>query len=183
MVQTKAVLADALKELMQTTPLEKISVTDIVSKAEMNRQTFYYHFRDKYALVIWIFCTEAEECFPAIYVTDRWDAGLKQILSHMQGNRVFYQNALSIRGKNSLCAYLFGFAHSLTMNVIKQKIGDRMPDIQQFEYIADFYGSAFVGNIVRWAESGMNSDPVQFIDQAKSLLEGGIEREIFRILP
>lgn len=183
MVATKATLANALKELMQTTPLEKISVTDIVGKAEMNRQTFYYHFKDKYALVNWIFCTEAVERFPSIYVTDRWDAGLKQILSHMQENRLFYVNALSIRGKNSLCAYLFGFAHSLTMNVIKQKVGDRVSDVQQFEYIADFYGSAFVGNVVRWAERGMNKDPVRFIERAKNLVEGGIEREIFRIMP
>ena len=44
---TKRKIAAALKELMQTTPFEKITVSDISNKCEMHRQTFYYHFQDR----------------------------------------------------------------------------------------------------------------------------------------
>ena len=38
---TKRKIAAALKELMQTTPFEKITVSDISNKCEMHRQTFF----------------------------------------------------------------------------------------------------------------------------------------------
>lgn len=43
--QTKHLLAQSLQELMATTPLEKISVNDIVDHAGVGRNTFYYHLR------------------------------------------------------------------------------------------------------------------------------------------
>ena len=55
---TKRALALAMKELMKTTPFSKISVGDICEKCEMNRKSFYYHFKDKYDLINWIYSTE-----------------------------------------------------------------------------------------------------------------------------
>ena len=55
---TKQALANSLKELMNTQGFSKISVKDIVEKCGMNRKSFYYHFKDKYDLVNWIFYTE-----------------------------------------------------------------------------------------------------------------------------
>ena len=55
---TKSALASALKELMETTPFAKITVSDICAKCNMNRKSFYYHFRDKFDLVNWIFDVE-----------------------------------------------------------------------------------------------------------------------------
>ena len=47
---TKKALASALKELMETVPFSKISIGDICEKCDMNRKSFYYHFKDKYDL-------------------------------------------------------------------------------------------------------------------------------------
>ena len=55
---TKRALAAALKELMGEMPFAKITVADICEKCDMNRKSFYYHFRDKYDLVNWIYDTE-----------------------------------------------------------------------------------------------------------------------------
>ena len=60
---TKKALADALKQLMAEKPLQKISVGDICERCNMNRRSFYYHFRDKYDLVNWVFYTEFAEQF------------------------------------------------------------------------------------------------------------------------
>lgn len=51
-------LATAMKQLMAKEPFSKISVGDICQVCQMNRKSFYYHFRDKYDLVNWIFQTE-----------------------------------------------------------------------------------------------------------------------------
>ena len=55
---TKRAFARAMKALMSEKPFEKISVGDICERCDMNRKSFYYHFRDKYDLVNWIFDTE-----------------------------------------------------------------------------------------------------------------------------
>ena len=55
---TKRALAQAMKGLMAKQPFSKISVGDICEACGMNRKSFYYHFRDKYDLVNWIFYSE-----------------------------------------------------------------------------------------------------------------------------
>ena len=51
----KNALAASMKKLMSKNPFSKISVGDICEDCGMNRKSFYYHFRDKYDLVNWIF--------------------------------------------------------------------------------------------------------------------------------
>ena len=48
---TQTVIQDTLLELLDARELGTISVTDIVKAAHVNRSTFYYHFRDKDAIV------------------------------------------------------------------------------------------------------------------------------------
>ncbi len=45
--RTKKLLTLALLELMQTSPIEKISINEICDKAMVHRATFYNHFQDK----------------------------------------------------------------------------------------------------------------------------------------
>ena len=52
---TKTALASSMKRLMKEKPFSKISVIDICDGCGMNRKSFYYHFKDKYDLVNWIF--------------------------------------------------------------------------------------------------------------------------------
>ena len=55
---TKRALASALRELMKEVPFDKIQVSHICDRCGMNRKSFYYHFKDKYDLLNWIFDTE-----------------------------------------------------------------------------------------------------------------------------
>ena len=57
---TKRALAEALKKMMEKKLLSKITVTDLAEACGINRHTFYYHFRDIYDLVEWIYCSEVE---------------------------------------------------------------------------------------------------------------------------
>lgn len=43
---TKKMMKDAMLELMENQPLEKISVTDICENADVNRSTFYAYYED-----------------------------------------------------------------------------------------------------------------------------------------
>jgi len=51
---TKQKIARALRQLMCERPLSKITVQDLMERAEMKRQSFYYHFQDIYDVLGWI---------------------------------------------------------------------------------------------------------------------------------
>ena len=50
-IKTKKVLYQALENLMIDNSFEEIKVSDICSKALINRSTFYAHYTDKYELL------------------------------------------------------------------------------------------------------------------------------------
>ena len=50
---TKTTLAMALEDLLRKKPLSELTVTEIAERAGVNRQTFYYHFRNIDDLIKW----------------------------------------------------------------------------------------------------------------------------------
>ena len=48
--KTKRAILTAFNELLQEKPLDKISVTELAQRAEINKGTFYLHYTDIYAL-------------------------------------------------------------------------------------------------------------------------------------
>ena len=48
---TKMVISEAFMELIKSKPIQKITVADICSLAEISRPTFYLHYSDIYALL------------------------------------------------------------------------------------------------------------------------------------
>lgn len=51
---TKQRIADALRQLMAEKPFEKITVRNLMDATNMQRQSFYYHFRDTRDVLMWI---------------------------------------------------------------------------------------------------------------------------------
>lgn len=45
-IRSKTLIKNSLIELLKTKPLEKVTVTDIVNNADINRGTFYAHYTD-----------------------------------------------------------------------------------------------------------------------------------------
>ena len=52
---TKGKMAEAFKELVCKKSFQKITISDIAKESAMTRENFYYHFRDKYDIMHWIF--------------------------------------------------------------------------------------------------------------------------------
>ena len=47
---TKSVIRESFLSLLQEKPVEKITVTQLCAKADINRSTFYAHYLDVYDL-------------------------------------------------------------------------------------------------------------------------------------
>ena len=57
---TERAFAKALKDIMQDKSFDKVTVTELVKKLNVNRQTFYYHFNDLYDLLERIYIMDGD---------------------------------------------------------------------------------------------------------------------------
>lgn len=58
---TLQLFADALLELSKKKTVDKITVKEIAKQCGLSSQTFYNHFSDKHALILWIHMSFGEE--------------------------------------------------------------------------------------------------------------------------
>ena len=96
---TKRALAKTLKELCQYRNFEKISINDLTNKCGLNRQTFYYHFQDKYDLLQWLYYDELFADIENIITFDNWDQCLLKKKKKIYQEKIFIL-ALSIPMNN-----------------------------------------------------------------------------------
>ena len=72
---TKKAFAASLKKLLSQKPLDKIKISDITNDCAVNRQTFYYHFKDIYDLLEWVYTNEATRALGDKKTYDTWQEG------------------------------------------------------------------------------------------------------------
>ena len=58
---TKEIISRTFTELLEEKPMSKVTVKDIVERCGVNRNTFYYHFRDIPDVVEFIFKKKWDE--------------------------------------------------------------------------------------------------------------------------
>ncbi len=68
--------------------MESISVQEITQRCKISRKTFYYHFRDKYDLVNWIYYSEFVRVVEEEKV-DGWDL-VERICQVFYENKIFF---------------------------------------------------------------------------------------------
>jgi probable dihydroxyacetone kinase regulator len=154
---TQKMIAQALKELMNLKAFQKISVSDIMKQCDMRRQTFYYHFQDKYELLAWIYQSDTKEQIADFLDYERWDKILSQLFHYFYDHQIFYKNALSVTEQNDFGDYLFHELHGLFMYVIKDLRHNTSSD--QLNYQATFFAHGFVGMTKDWLLSGCKTSP------------------------
>ena len=172
---TKKSLAVSLKKMLAQKPLEKIKVTDITEDCEVNRQTFYYHFKDIYDLLEWVYTNEATRALDGKKTYDTWQQGFTQILDYMLDNKSFVLNTFNSVSREYLERYLYNEIQLLLMGVVEEKAKGMSVREKDKEFIADFYKYAFVGLLLDWIKKGMKEKPVDIISRLNTLICGNIE--------
>ena len=127
--KTKELLAQSLTELMVTTPLEKISVNDIVEHAGVGRNTFYYHFEDKFDLVNWYFQSGATQFLVTAYTGQNC---LQEYVFHYL-SEMFGQRLLSLvpSATERDCQFTGNFLSGAMMGLLLPWVRNGMPPLNQ----------------------------------------------------
>ncbi len=164
---TKRAIAQSIKELMKREDLRKISVAEIVQNCGINRQTFYYHFKDKYDLVNWIYYNEVVSAISSQKSFHDWNDVMLEILNIMKREKCFYRNALNVTGQNAFQDYFFSLTKSLLIEIINAMDGGKGLKEEDKNFIAEFYTFGLVGVVIQWARNGMKEQPKELVDKLK----------------
>lgn len=177
---TKKAIANAMKELMAQRPLAKINVGDIVELCDLNRNSFYYHFKDKFDLVNWIFYTDLAGAFNKDQVMDASGWELIDKLCHFfYQNKIFYLNALSVTGQNSFEEYYLELLKTLVMT----RAADLFEDDPHKDFYINFFVDAFSTTTLRWLREGAKMPPDEYSALIKKAATGAAMRILQKATP
>ena len=167
---TKRALESSLKKLLLEKPLDRITVSDITNRCQLNRQTFYYHFADKYALLGQIYKQEIFDPFTDGLTFENWNTHLLQMFETMAADAALYKNAV-LHADDEFRRFLFQSAATLFRDAVAKlnlRSGLQVSEEEQ-HFIADFFAYGITGTVLDWVRGGMRKTPDQLAAQLRHL--------------
>ena len=151
--ETLLLFAKAIKSLIKTQPLDKITVTDIVFQAGKTRQTFYRHFQDKYDLVNWYFEKLVLKSLEEMRQGGSLQEALNLKFAFIEQEHAFFKEAFKSNDYNNLIHYDFCCIYDFYKKFIYKKTGkDLSKDI---DFLLNMYCRGSVDMTVDWVLNDM----------------------------
>lgn len=165
---TKKALAETLKKLGLKKDLNKISVSEIVNDCGVNRQTFYYHFSDKYDLLRWIYETEIFDPLMDNLSFDNWEGKMIVALKTIKRMSQFFTN--TIRSSNSFFEnYLQKTLEKVFVGAIEDLDPNNETSEKEKELYAKFLTFGVSGVIVDWVLNGAKEKEEKLVSDLKKM--------------
>ncbi|MGL4695685.1 TetR/AcrR family transcriptional regulator [Enterococcus larvae] len=162
---TKRTIALALIKLSQTKAFDKISVQDITKKAGLNRQTFYYHFSDKFDLLRWIYQQDA-----FIYLNtedvniDNWEEQALKMLKAIIEEKDFFFNTVKAC-PDILQNDFSAVTKKLLFALFEEMDADKELLPEDKEFYARFLSYGCSGVLLNWILAGYQETPLTIATQ------------------
>ena len=173
---TRQAMADSLRTLLRERPLSRISVRDITEGCHVNRQTFYYHFRDVYDLMFWM----SEQDLITYLEENRVNrTDLREYTYALFGlfyaNRRIIRNAYDPVNRIQYETLFTEYALPRIRDYIQDHRGNHAVIDEDVDFIAAFYTQALSGSLIKWIERGMPDENKAQLDKFCTLVDGGLD--------
>lgn len=144
-------ITDGLLELMKEVPFEKITVSDIVRKAQVGRASFYRHFDSKEAVVRHHLARLLKEWRREFEASGRPEELGSSLLRHFYSHRSFY-----------LLLHRCGMGHYLLEAIRDFMEMDSKPEAEV--YPLSWFAGGLYGLVDEWMRRGMTVPPEKMAD-------------------
>lgn len=158
---TKRQLAQSMKQLLRKSPIEKITIQELVDLAGVIRPTFYHHFRDKYELLEYIVREDLLVPVKPLLMNDMITEGLTLLFSSIKKEREFYERAVRIEGQNSFESIAIQEVKKLLLEVMESLYGRN-----HYRYvwlsrdvIAEYYAQSMCYVAITWIKQDFMIEP------------------------
>lgn len=172
----------AFLRLLEERPLREITVKDIVQGCGVNRNTFYYHFKDIPALLEELITDQAERIIaaqgPALSLADCLETAARFALERRQA--VLHINQSAHRDLFELC--LMDVCRRVVEDYAAAAIGSVSISRSDRAVIIRFYQCECFGQVMAWLNDGMRYDIGRQFRRLCQLGEGMTERMLRRAM-
>ncbi|MCI8994951.1 MAG: TetR family transcriptional regulator [Lachnospiraceae bacterium] len=181
---TKMAIMESFIRLLNEKPLDKITVKEIVDDCGINRNTFYYHFEDIHALLVYILDAEAEKVIKEHASVESLEEGFIAAAHFaLENKRAVYHIYYSV-SREELERYLNSIvqevmerlAEELTRDVPKE----RLVGEEDLRLVLQFYKNGMVGLTTEWLSHGMKEEPEPLIRRLGELLRGSLKSALLK---
>lgn len=153
---TKQKIARALRQLMSERPLSKITVQDLMERAEMKRQSFYYHFQDIYDVLGWICEQQLGEPLRENMELD-FEIWCLKLIGLMEEDRAFYRRVFLAGSPEVVREFCEGLVRPRMARLLFQAEDPRQL-LREQAFVADFCTRALTGYFVELCTSRKELD-------------------------
>ena len=177
-IRTKKMIRSALAELIEEKGFNNISITDITTRADINRGTFYLHYDDKYDLLRKIEEEVMAELQYRIKIDDLYDSfdidstnyidSIKKpipfiikIFEYFKENSTFMK---AILGPNGDPNFQNKVKKLMETNLFEKQVIKAFKKenlLVPKEYFFSYVLSAHIGVLQQWLGSGMKESPTE----------------------
>lgn len=155
---TRKAIVDAFIRIAEKKPLQKITVRDIVDDCGINRNTFYYYFKDIYDVAESLF-SYPDDALP-LGIDPEDDLGLTvgRLLSFAVSHRELIRNLYRSVGYEGMERYMHALLGQKLEQAIRRTADAEVPEAD-VAFLCRFLQKAVFGIIVDWFADGMKEDP------------------------
>ena len=177
---TKKKIREEFIKILNERPLNKITVKDIASACEINRNTFYYYYTDVYALLSELFQTELQTVTDEYNDTFSWEESFIVATKVALENKIAINHVYNSMQREELEDYIYNVSGHV-MNRYVEKLSDGISASSgDKKLISSFYQCALTEMVLRWIASGMKEDPDTIVRRIGQLFDGHIALSLKR---
>lgn len=174
---TRMVLKESLMELMEQKHISKITIKELCGRADVNRSTFYAHYRDQYDLLQQIEDEILGEINTTLADFDVHDSGgtmriLENIFCYIKDNSSFCRLLLSEQGDVTFQKRVMDLCQGRYMEQWLTSRRGIAPEKVEYLYLYLVNGS--IGVVQNWLRTGMRETPGQMAQLLLRLINQGM---------
>ncbi len=158
--KTKLTLADTMRELMNEKEFSKITISDIATRAGVNRKTFYYHFRSTDELLAWMIENETLETVTDFDIEQEDDLRRRigVILDYLERNRELFHSVNHSVGRGAVHKFIYRNLYPLVSDFVSKLGSAEVLDAGFLAFVSEFYTEAIAGVLQNWIEKPILRD-------------------------
>lgn len=172
---TKQAIMQSFLRLLNQRPLDKITVRDIVEDCDLNRNTFYYHYQDVYALLREIFETEVSRVLRDNPLQEgTWQEGFIMATRFASENKRAVYHLYNSAQRDVLEGYLLRVTDKMMSAFVSRQAGDLDVAEEDLRHIVVFFKYAVLGIVYEWFQRDMRDEPERVIRRMGEIFDGAV---------
>lgn len=155
---TKEIIARTFIELLEEKSMAKITVKDIVERCGVNRNTFYYHFRDIPDVVEFILKKKWDEILEAPQEKTSILECMEEMASLVRDNRKLMLNVYKSVKRDTFLVYMNEIATYIITEYFEKNLKKFDLAEDEIRILIKYYKCLFIGSLMEWLDQGLKSD-------------------------